>query len=228
MATLDLPETLWRGDQTRGRVVPVGLFRTSGILSKLGAGGDPGYVRREGLLRSIQAHVAPEPGADEHFSATSPFLSFTASYERARDFARGRARRVLIPCGPYDHEAVIFALSTHGARRDGDPGCFRLTYRCDPTLIEPTGPGEDAEDSAAHVRCEFCLSGPRDHVLELVNVAVFLRRLGNRTQHEEAVARADRDAEWLVLPRDYVERLEGDAGVIPRARIWSYEVYRFA
>jgi hypothetical protein len=217
---------LWRGDTTAK--LHVHDFRTEGIVTKQLLGGDPDYVRREGLWQAVQDHIKPVCRTEQQFCRTSSFLSFTADYETAKRFAKGPERRELIPCADYDEQAVIFELSLKEIVPLDQPHVYRFGYACNYALARPNSRRPEAFGESQLVRCEFCELGSRVHSLILIDTSNFLTEYPAMAARCDALDCAKHDAEWLVLPTDYVPRLQGYQSRIPLADLWRVHLFRFA
>ena len=126
---------LWRGDKTAK--LHVHDFRTEGIVTKQLLGGNPDYVRREGIWKAAQDHIAPFCPTERQFCETSSFLSFTANYEVARRFAKGPEQRELISCTDYEEQAVIFELNLVEVIPLAQPHVYSFRYACNYALARP-------------------------------------------------------------------------------------------
>jgi hypothetical protein len=230
---------IYRGD---GRPMAK-MYRSEGMLSDLGNGGNPATVEHAGLWEVSRAHVLPEGPGEEAWKRATPFLSFSEDRDRAEYYARGRKLGSLVPCETdYGEDAIVFELNTDGMEQDGQEGVFLLHFPCDYTRVLPTDP-ERAELAKLgipmNVSCEYCaldnirpadvrMDGGRFlHRIQLIRVADFLRNHPDRKRSEEARELAERDREWIVYPMDYVHRLLGYSSRIPVAPIWDAFRYTF-
>ena len=167
-------------------------------------------MRREGLWKAAQDHIAPFCPTERQFCETSSFLSFTANYEVARRFAKGPEQRELIPCTDYEEQAVIFELNLAEVIPLAQPHVYGSSYACNYALARPNSRRPEAIRESQLVRCEFCESGSKPHSLILIDSSNFLAANPAMAARSDALACAKRDDEWLVLPSDYVPRLQGD------------------
>ncbi|HVM62009.1 MAG TPA: hypothetical protein VMV72_14200 [Verrucomicrobiae bacterium] len=220
---------LWRGDTTnttnKGYVHE---FRTEGIVTKQLLNGDPDYIQRRRLWEAVQDHVAPCSEAQDYFSATSSFLSFTSSEEAALRFAAGPQRNKLVPCADYEETAVVFELNLRQMKETARPHVYIFHYTCNYRLVKPNSPHPSSARVASLVSCEFCNSAPKEHTLLLIDVPGYLRANPNSAARADALACSERDSEWLVLPVDYVARLNGFQSRIPPADFWRARLFRTA
>jgi len=220
-------DVLWRGASTVGIRNPTRYFRSCG--TKLVDGGNPAYVTTVGLQEAVCAHVAPDTPEQKWFLEHSAFASFTEDYDRAMRYPRGHDGRSLVKSGRLDHEAVVFKIDVSRRKPSNGVGLYLLEYECDESLREP-----DFQDDIDLWRafgpsggCEHCMNGKQLHSLLLIDVAEFLRDKPAYKLNDKAFDMALADKEWVLLPMDYIERLHGDSGQIPRSRIWTYETFRY-
>lgn len=217
---------LWRGDKTAK--LHVHDFRTEGIVTKQLLGGDPDYVRREGLWKAVQHHIVPSCPTERQFCETSSFLSFSANYEAGRRFAKGRTENELIPCADYEEHAVVFEMNLDQITPLDHLHVYGFSYSCNYALARPNSRRFEAIHESQLVRCEFCDLGPELHTLILIDTPNFLTANPTMASKPDALACAKRDAEWLVLPTDYLPRLQGYQSRIPLADFWHAKLFRFA
>ncbi len=223
----DAIDTLWRGSNLGADSGTLGLYRVAGIVSRLPHGGDPDYVQRAGLWRAVGAHVTPVGEREKRFLATSTFISFSESEDRARYYAAGRGAHGLEPCGVYEEDAVVFELNTAGRTALQTPGVYEVKFRCDLTRVIPLHDTEDERASAAAIRCEFCAGNAREHSLVLIDVVRFLEAAATAVTSPRALSSARDDKEWLVWPTDFVPRLHGFSAMIPPSTIWTSHHFRY-
>ena len=221
------PTTLWRGSNLSSDQGTMGLYRVAGIMSRRPLGGDPDYVRRRGLWSAVGAHVDPGGEAEDRFSQSSSFISFTESEERAKYYAAQRGARELEACGVYSEDAVVFELDISCRESLDGSGVFRMRYRCDCRRAIPLHDNEDELESVKYCRCEFCDESPREHSLVLIDVVRFLEGHASEATNVGALSAAKRDREWLAWPTDFVPRLHGFSSTIPPSTIWCAHHFRY-
>lgn len=227
--------TLFRGD----RGPEAKMYRTEGMMTRLMNGGNPATVSRVGLLEAARAHVQPSTASEEHFLATTPFLSFSEIAEKAEFYALGKGENgLLVPCvEPHGEDTVVFDLDTEGMLQDGHEGVFVLDYACDYGLAQPLGSDPDLLREAAAVSCEYCAlenarfvrswgpNGKPLHRVQLIRVPTFLKGHSEWERYDGARHQAEEDWEWLVFPIDYIACLKGSASRVPLSGIWSARRY---
>ena len=207
---------LYRGTKPTAFNGADGLFRTEGMLARVIDGGDPTRVQDIGIAQAVQEHVQ---GVGK-----SSFLSFTSSHDVAMRYAWNKlsGEPVRIAPNAYGERAILFVLDGEGAIPEADRSILRLEYPCDYRLARPNSPMEGS-GSAAKVSCRLCggRANRRPHILQLIDVAAYLRAHPDLVRDSAAIDRAERDMEWLAHSTDFIPDLRGFEYRIPVSRIWT-------
>lgn len=134
----------------------------------------------------------------------------------------------LIACEDYYETRYIFTLDVSNmVSIDEDAGIFYLLYECNPKLRKSDGYGEKIIEFQMEVgwyKCPVC-ERKEKHVMYIFDTVKFLRKNKSLAKNHKSVTNAERDKEWLILPRDYSPELNGYSSFIPRADIWNVEHY---
>jgi len=223
-----IPKTLFRGDRFGNPTKPE-LYRTNGLLTKQINSGDPAYIQKNGLLKSIEDHISPIN--KNNFYNSSYFLSFTDERQIADFYCSYGQIDNLQKCDNHFETNYIFTFRLDRCqliKRDDLNGIYSFTYSCDTNLIEPDSP--HPFDLSAHEKvCEYCReSDSKKHSFVLINAFIFLYRNRKFCRDENSLSNAKRDHEWLIFPTDYILRLQGYSSRIPRSSIWEVEHYYLA
>lgn len=137
------------------------------------------------------------------------FLSFSDDRDVAERFARGRAGRriALLPPEqtPWDSSVLTVDTSVMNRMDQIADGFYRASFRvaathrpgCNPLLIIPHA----LEPAATAVP---------ERTLLLVDVVRALEGAGGGEHVRDALAKARRDAEWLLLPTDLMSKLNAE------------------
>lgn len=199
-----IPIKLYRGDK-KGNVTLPEQYGTAGLLTKLINNGDPAYITKEGIEEASRVHIAPTK-AETILSSRSHFLSFTSCRDRALYYAADKEPDNLIP-GEGDKQRYLFSLDISACVATVRRGVFSLVYDCSLNI------------------CALCIREKQKHQLLLIDVVTLLSEHASYAKSKDALEKARRDSEWLVLPIDYIPRLHGFLARIVPSSIWDAENY---
>ena len=224
---------LYRGDTILNQTMPE-RYRSCGIISKMINGGNPAYVQRNGLVKSIQAHINPLTEAERIFLSKSKFISFSEEKFIAKkhclyDKVQNKyLSDELIECEDYHETRYVFSLDiSEWLPLSPEEGIFLLEYNCNPARRKSDGLNEDVIEfqvESEWYQCEVCKRNEK-HKMYIVDCVKFLECHKKYCLNEGAFLNAKEDKEWLVLPRDFHKDLRGCSSMIPVSNIWKAELY---
>ena len=226
-------KTLYRGDRISNTTMPQ-RYRSCGIISKLLNGGNPAYIQRNGLIKSIQAHINPLTKAEKIFLSKSEFISFTENEDVAKKYCSYDEVQnkylydKLIQCEEYFETRYIFSLNISDCvPLDIKEGIYLLEYNCSQEKRKSDGLNESAIEFMVNIKwnkCEVCERNEK-HKMYLIDSLRFLEFHKEFSLNKGAIKNAKKDNEWLVLPRDFYKQLKGYSSMIPVSTIWQAEHY---
>jgi hypothetical protein len=219
-------DKLYRGDKRQNGTL-VEKYRSAGLISKMIDGGDPMFIQRNGLIEGIKAHVDPLNENHIKFHNTTHFLSFSASYERAKYFAASGKPEQLLRCNDYEEQRCIFSLDISSRKIISDEaGLYYLEYNCNRKLLQSDEPAEILLGILLRNQpCNFCNKN-RKHTILLIDVVKHLKNLNDKDNYSNWIKLATRDTEWLIMCTDYYADLYGNSAIIPRSNLWTAEHFR--
>ena len=209
-------------------------YRSCGIISKLINGGDPAYVNRNGLIKSIQAHINPLTKEEKKFLSKSEFISFTEEKKIAKKHClydkiqKKYLSDDLIECEEYYETRYIFSLDiSERIPLSREEGIFLLEYTCNTQKRKSDGLNEgviEFQVESKWSQCKVCERNEK-HRMYIINCVRFLENHKNFCLNEGAFINAKDDKEWLILPRDFYKDLRGYSSMIPVSNIWKAKHY---
>jgi len=194
-----IPEFLFRGDsdsrqERKLRSVYPGSFHGF-LLTNLSNEGSGREIFTAPLVAAVNRHISmgwPK----------THFLSFSASRDRAIAFAAGPERHCLVPTEAERWNSAVITLDTarFTASLEVEPGIHQCTYPGRIALLP--GNGWTADRIA-----RFVANAPehgRPIRILLIDVASYLGHQisAGHADLGDALAKATRDCEWLILPID--------------------------
>ena len=220
-----IPDILFRGDFFGNSTKPE-RYRNSGLLTKQMNSGDPAYIEKNGLLRSIEEHIAPID--KNNFYNKSCYLSFSSERQISEYYCSYGKIEELKKCEDHTETHYIFVMHIDKCqliKRDDLNGIYSFTYDCNVNLKSPDSPNP-LDLSAQKKECEFCLeSKTKKHSFILINAVQYLETNKHLCKDDNSLSNAKRDFEWLVFPTDYLYSSKGYASRIPRSDFWNIEHY---
>jgi len=224
---------LFRGDTILNQTIPE-RYRSCGIVSKLINGGNPAFVQRSGLVKSIQEHINPLTEAERIFLSKSEFISFSEEKIVAKqhclyDKVQNKyLSNELIECEDYYETRYVFSLDiSECIPLSPEEGIFLLEYNCNQVSRKSDGLNENVIEfqvESGWYQCEVCKRNEK-HKMYIVDCVKFLEYHKEYCLNKGAFLNAKEDKEWLVLPRDYHTDLRGYSSMIPVSDIWKAELY---
>jgi hypothetical protein len=175
-------------------------------MTKLINGGNPAYILQVGIIEAMRVHISPASVSDEILTKRSRFLSFSSDKKRALHFAATGSPELLVP-GEGQDQRYLISLNVSAMEKTEASGLYSLKYDCS---LEP---------------CEYCDITQGRHELLLIDAVRFLAGNSSSTTSADALDNAKRDKEWLVLPVDYIPRLNDFSARISPSDIWTVEDY---
>lgn len=173
------------------------------LLSNLSNKGSGREIFTKPLVEAVNRHV------DLGWSKTH-FLSFSESRDRVMTFAAGPEGHNLIPTyeDPWDAAVITLDTDLFDNYQQVEPGVYRCTY--------PGQMGAQGQGHPVHVLLIDVVSHLRHHIC---------------TGHEglnDALEKATRDSEWLILPLDPSNGAPGElTAMLDDGCIANFEWYRF-
>lgn len=221
----EVPDILFRGDFFGNSTQPE-RYRTSGLLTKQINAGNPAYIQKNGLLKSIEEHISPiDKGV---FYNKSCYLSFTSERNISEYYCSYGKIDELKRCEDHCETHYIFIMHINKCQLDkcdDKNGIYSYSYDCNMNLKSPDSPNP-FDLSALRKECEFCLtSETKKHSFVLIDAVKYLEGHKQFCNDENSFNNAKRDYEWLIFPTDYIYTLNGYASRIPRSDIWEIEHY---
>lgn len=224
---------LFRGDTVLNKTMPE-RYRSCGIMSKLINGGNPAYIQRNGLIKSIQAHINPFTEGEKVFLSKSEFISFTEDENIAKIYCSYDKKRndyflnELTECEEYYETRYIFSLDISDCvPLNIEEGIYLLEYQCNPERRKSDGLNENVIEFQLKVdwyECEVCRRKER-HKMFIIDSDRFLEYHKEYILNVGAFENAKMDKEWLILPRDYHKDFRGFSSMIPVSKIWNAKHY---
>jgi hypothetical protein len=212
---------LFRGENIANSTKP-GLYRGDGLRSKaFGAGGDPAYINKAGLLETIRMHVNPSNAKDFSIYGLTEYLSFSESMDNAYHWAMGPTADVLDKCiVAYGETRYVFCIAVERSDLiEITDGVFEYRFRCNPMLKAANSPDPILTAILQNTGCPVCDGTRNTHSIIFVDTVCFLERHKHLAMYEGAYNNAIRDNEWLLLPNDPLGQFK--EARIPRADFWS-------
>jgi hypothetical protein len=173
------------------------------LLSNLSNGGSGREIFTTSLVESINRHVGVG-------WAKTHFLSFSESCDRAKIFAAGPEGHGLIQIydEPWDGAVITIDTGLFSSRQQVEPGIYRCTY---------------------HGRM---VVRDKNHLVQvlLIDVVSYLQHHidTGHTGLNDALEKATRDSEWLILPLDPSDDPPGElTSKLDDGCIADFERYRF-
>lgn len=225
---MNLPKFLYRGDRYKNTTLPE-MHYEAGLHTKLLNSGDPDYITKYGIYKSIISHVSPTNEEEIKFYKTSHFLSFSESKERAKYYAADKKPDEMVEVSKYRERRYVFTFNFETTKVvQKSKYLYAISYKCNRKLIEPLSFDTFELIKRRKIKCELCEVNNILHILLILDVVSILRDYPNYRRNNDALISAIRDKEWLVLPYDYEPELYGYSSKIPRADFWSTEYYRLS
>lgn len=218
-----IPDLLYRGDADSDNVRQLRSVYPGGLrgflLTNLGNSGSGREIFSAPLVAAVNRHV------DAGWPKTH-FLSFSSSLDRAMAFAAGKDLRPLVPTDAEAWDCAVITLDTHTftTRQEIERGLFHCTY---PGRIVIRDLRLDV-GNIARIFSNAPYQGRPIPVL-LIDVAAYIRHQISAGQAglNNALAKASRDAEWLILPLDLSEGVPGElTAMLDDGCITRFQRYR--
>lgn len=220
-----IPKLLYRGDadsqKKRGLRSCYPGSSYSCLRTNLCNGGSGQAIFSLPLVSTVTNHVAV--GWDK-----THYLSFSESRDKALEFASGRSSKRLEPVDGSPWDAALMTLDT-----DLFTSCAEVTngvYRCTYSGKNIFGSSQlSIAENVARQLNNAPHAGCSVEIL-VIDVVSFLRTSPNPSRHvvPNAIANAERDSEWLVLPINLSEGVAGEfTGLLDDACIVGFERFRF-
>jgi len=199
-----IPRFIYRGDadpyKTRRlkEVWPGGIY--SGILTNLSNGGNGLEIFNSPLVETINRHIV------DGWQLTH-YLSFSSSRDIALSFAAGPSKLELYPATDKKWDAALITLDTQKvtSTEELEKGVFKCQFmKINPiesswlTLLERVSRIVSNKDQAGTLS-----------TIMLIDATTYLKSIGTRSR-AKAIANAEKDAEWLVLPLDRPDELSSE------------------
>lgn len=203
---------LYRGDSKDSNMFSELEF--DAIFSHLVNKGDPEYVYREGFLTALRKHIK---GGGDDFQSVSHFISFSDKKQNAKYFACKHFDINAVYCASTDAD---FCLITIDLNLDNliAKGIYKVNYYCNYNEITK----EQLDKLDYKPSCGFCCKSTKLHTLYVFNPLEIL----NKTENKKEYDLARKHNEWLLLPSDYIDELNGNSARIYRSNIWKVEYFK--
>lgn len=218
---------LYRGDFVYNTLTSPGRFRFDGITTKSFGKGDPKYIEKNGLLNTIQAHIAPKTIKDNSYYNVTDFLSFSTNLKRAQYWAANKNTLLLNPCDKeYSETRYLFSLTINDEELQTlsiTDGIYIFNYQCNPKLKKGNSPNPIESAIIRRDYCEICNLKEKSHSLILIDSVKYLTQFPNAQNCQDALSFAKTDEEWLILPFDPITN--GRSSRIHRADFWNVELF---
>lgn len=202
-----------------------GRFRFDGLHAKSFGHGDPAYIRRQSLIRTVCKHISHPSRADKAYYDVSDFISFSKDKNRALYWLTDKGTRSIHPCKvAYTETRYLFTMSIPQHELVSEcEGIYSFSFYCDPHLREPNADTSMDWALIGMVNCPCVQSGIR-HKIVLIDAVQFLNAHHNAATSGDAKVLATEDQEWLVIPND-PSRPFGRSSRIQRACFWSAKLF---
>ena len=218
---------LYRGDFIDNDLTVPGRFRSEGLTTKTFVKGDPAYIEKNGLEKSIRQHVSPKSQSDKAYYNLTDFLSFSGDRKRGLYWASDRDTLTLTPSAEDYHE-TRYLITAEIAEEElipvpGDDSIFIYNYQCNPQLKMPNSPAFMDAFGQNRNGCGVCNLKGKFHSILLINSANYLKQYKEHQNFQQALDYAIADNEWLLLPNDPMGIHR--SARIHRADFWSVELF---
>ena len=215
---------LYRGDCVHNDTKP-GIFWFDGLQARSFGKGDPAYIKREGLLKSIRQHIHHPTISDQEYYQSTDFISFSTKRDRAEYWMRGKGTLITMPClRPWYESRYLFTMDIpENRRQEVEDGVYSFNFQCNPALREANSPSPMDAVLLPFQKCDRCRQGGHHEIL-LVDAVVYLSLHKQDRKNAKALDNAKQDAEWLVIPNDPLIPA-GRSSTIQRADFWRAEIF---
>ena len=218
---------LYRGDFVYNTLTSPGRFRCDGITAKSFGKGDPKYIEKNDLLKTIQQHIAPKTIEDKGYYNVTDFLSFSTNFKRAQYWATNKNTLILNPCDEeYSETRYLFTLTINDNELRPlsiTHGMYIYSYQCNPSLKKGNSPNPIESAIIRKDSCEICNVNGKFHSVILIDSVKYLTQFPNARNSYDALTLAKADEEWLILPNDPMT--SGRSCRIHRANFWNVEIF---
>jgi hypothetical protein len=218
---------LYRGDFVHNTLTTPGRFRFDGITAKSFGKGAPKYIEKNGLLKTMQQHIAPKTIEDKAYYNVTDFLSFSTNFTRAEYWATNKNTLILNSCvEDYSETRYLFSLTINDNELlpiSTVGGMYIFNYQCNPNLKKGNSPNPIETAIIRRDSCEVCNLNGKFHSLLLIDSVKYLTQFPNAQNCEDALSFAKTDEEWLILPNDPMRN--GRSSRIHRADFWHVELF---
>lgn len=225
---MKFPKYLYRGDKYGNPTLPEMHYK-DGLHSKLIQSGNPAYINKNGIYKSINSHIAPQKEDEVSFYKTSHFLSFSESIEIAKFYAADKKPHEMIETSKYRERRYLFTFNLEETKiEQNSEFVFTINFKCNRQLIEPLSFDTLELLGLRKSKCKYCELNDLFHTLLVLDVVSILKAHPDFKTDNNVLNNAKRDKEWLVLPYDYKSELYGYSSKIPRADFWSIQYFRLS
>ena len=203
-----IPKYLYRGDKEGNVTMPE--KHEHGLYTKLLQRGDPAYITRNGIYQSVKNHVSPTSEEELKFYNSSHFLSFSKSDKIAKWYASDKDNDPDCEAKEYPEKRYIFTFDFSRVKiKPFRKNIYNISYSC------------------YNGNCDICQDRKDSHHLLILDVVSLLKENPTYQTNEQALASAEHDEEWLVLPYDHKPELFGCWAQIPCANFWTVKDFGF-
>jgi hypothetical protein len=217
---------LYRGDNIFNARTTPELFRFDGLMSGSFGKGDPAYVQKNGLLKSIRQHIRQFDSTDREYYQRSDFFSFSMDRQRAEYWLTNRNSIQIEKCiNEYDETRYLFIMDIKDSELLFiEKGIYSYNFRCNTKLKRPNGNSLQEQVLVGYdTGCPICDLG-QNHQVIFINSIEYLMANPADYKVADALSAAIEDSEWMLLSNDYFGRLKSSR--IPRADFWRAELYK--
>jgi len=223
---MNLPRFLYRGDKLGNSTLPEQHFG-NGLISKLINSGDPAYITKNGIYKSINAHISPNSEEELKFYRSSHFLSFSDSKEIALYYAADKKTNEMIEVKRFKERRYLFTFDLNQViYKDYSKNVYMIQYKCNRNLIEPYEEFDMVYQELSKTACDLCAKNELSHSILILDVVSILKSNADYRTFTKSIENAEKDKEWLILPFDYKQELWGYSSKIPRADFWSTQYFK--
>lgn len=181
-----------------------------GLYTKLLQSGDPAYITKKGIYQSVKNHVSPTNEEELKFYNTSHFLSFSECKNKAKWYASDKDEDPDCEGKEYPERRYIFTLDLSRVQiKSFHKYIFDIFYSC------------------YNGNCETCQGRKNSHQILILDVVSILKENPSYQTDKQALASAEQDKEWLVLPFDYKPELFGHSAKILPSNFWTVEFFGY-
>jgi hypothetical protein len=218
-----LPRYLYRGDSDPHGVRRLKEWERGVLLTNLSNGGSGIEIFSAPLISLVERHI-------DVGWAKSHFLSFSERYSVAKTFAAGKECRQLVSVNsdPWDCLVLTTDTAQFATVEVLEEGAYRCLYPVTLRVDHQFPSGRFFSYDLPRILSRRMRARRPVEVLVLDCIS-FLRRQSKDTRvSPEALCKAERDAEWLVLPIDQAEHIPGEfTAALDTSLLSGVERFRF-